>query len=231
MTSAQIGTVERAISAAAGAAIGIAGLTRRGAPGIGAGIAGGWLVYRGLSGHDPLYRAFGINTARSNAGPRAVVRHGQGVRVACSVTIDRPAEELYRFWRNLENLPRVMSHLNSVSVTDGTTSHWVAKAPAGRSVEWDAEIITERPSELIGWRSLPGSGVHNAGSVRFRPAFDGRGTDVTVEISYEPPLGPAGAAVASLLGEEPGAQLRDDLCRFKSMMETSEESACGMNGE
>jgi uncharacterized membrane protein len=228
-TNTEIGSAERVISAAAGAALGIAGLTRRGVPGISAGIAGGWLVYRGVTGHDPIYRALGINTARSNAGPRAVVHHKRGVKVVGSVTIDRPAAELYRFWRNVENLPHVMSHLRSVTARDGTTSHWVTKAPAGRTVEWDAEIITERENELIGWRSLPGSGIANAGSVHFRPAPGGHGTELTVEINYEPPLGPTGAVVASLLGEEPSAQLRDDLRRFKARMEGGEDPTGAMS--
>jgi uncharacterized membrane protein len=154
--------------------------------------------------------------------PVASVGRGQGVKVEESVTINRPVLEVYRFWRNFENLPRFMDHLESVTVIDDTRSHWVAKGPAGTKVEWDAIIHNEVADELIAWRSLPGAEVNNAGSVHFTPTPDGTGTDVRVVLSYEPPAGMVGVAVAKLLGEEPSKQVADDLRRFKQVMDSGD---------
>ncbi len=142
-----------------------------------------------------------------------------------SVTINRPVLEVYRFWRNFENLPRFMDHLESVTVIDDARSHWVAKGPAGTKVEWDAIIHNEVEDELIAWRSLPGAEVNNAGSVHFTPTPDGTGTDVRVVLSYEPPAGIVGVAVAKLLGEEPSKQVADDLRRFKQVMDSGDVMA------
>lgn len=144
-----------------------------------------------------------------------------GVEVTRSVTVNRSPEEVYGFWRNFENLPRFMAHLKSVEV-QGSRSRWCAKAPAGTSVEWDAEMVVDRPNEAIAWRSLPGADVPNEGAVRFVPAPGGRGTEVHVELSYEPPAGKVGALVAKLFGEEPGQQIEGDLRRFKQVLETGE---------
>jgi len=144
------------------------------------------------------------------------------VHVEKSVTINRSAEELYRFWRNFQNLPRFMSHLVSVEVTGPTRSHWIAKGPAGTTVEWDAEIVTETPNELISWRSLDGADVANAGSVRFERAPGGRGTIVRVKMQYRPMGGAVGATVAKLLGQAPEKQVKLDLYQFKQVMETGE---------
>ena len=151
----------------------------------------------------------------------AVTRGGPG-RVARSVTINQPVEMVYQFWRNFENLPRFMVHLESVRIAGDRRSHWVAKAPAGRQVEWDAETIEDRPNELIAWRSLPGASVPNSGQVRFQSAAGGRGTEVHVEMRYDPPAGKLGAMVAKLFGEEPGQQVSGDLRRLKQVLETGE---------
>jgi uncharacterized membrane protein len=139
-----------------------------------------------------------------------------------AVTIRRSQEEIYRFWRNFENLPRFMYHLEEVRVIDDRRSHWVAKAPAGSRVEWDAEIIEDRPNERIAWRSLPDADVANWGTVDFRRASGDRGTEVHVRIHYDPPGGKLGALVAKLFGEEPGEQVADDLRRLKQVMEVGE---------
>lgn len=139
-----------------------------------------------------------------------------------AVTINRPVAEVYRFWRDLENLPRFMRHVESVKSTGTNRWHWKVSGPAGTSVEWDAEIAGERPNELIAWRSLPGAEVDNSGSVHFKPAPGGRGTEVTVRLQYSPPGGAIGSGIAWLFGEEPEQQLRDDLRRFKQVMETGE---------
>ena len=151
----------------------------------------------------------------------AVTQAGPG-HVAQSVTIRQPVEMVYAFWRNFENLPRFMDHLESVRVTGDRQSHWVAKAPAGKTVEWDAETVEDRRDELIAWRSLPGSSVPNSGQVRFVPAAGGRGTEVHVELRYDPPGGKLGALVAKLFGEEPGQQVAGDLRRLKQVLETGE---------
>ncbi|RPJ76614.1 MAG: SRPBCC family protein [Acidobacteria bacterium] len=139
-----------------------------------------------------------------------------------ALTVNRPPAEVYGFWRDLENLPRFMRHLESVRTTEPGRSRWKVKGPAGTSVEWDAEIVEDRPSELIAWRSLPGASVENGGFVRFRPAPGGKATEVKVHLEYHPPGGRLGSAVASLFGEEPEQQLQEDLRRFKQVMETGE---------
>jgi uncharacterized membrane protein len=145
-----------------------------------------------------------------------------GIRVSKSLAINRPAEELYRFWRQLNNLPTVMSHLRSVQRLDGARSHWVAKGLADVSVEWDAEITEDVPNQRLAWRSLQGSEVPNQGSVTFQPLPKGHGTMVRVELQYSPPGGRLSAALASLFGQEPEQQISTDLRRFKQRMETGE---------
>jgi uncharacterized membrane protein len=146
----------------------------------------------------------------------------EAIDVHETVTINRPAADLYALWRNPSNLPRIMSHLESVEETGDGRSHWKANAPAGAKVEWDAEVVEDRRNELIAWRSLPDAQVPNAGSVRFTPAPGDRGTEVHVELRYDPPAGKLGKAVAMLLGEEPSQQISGDLRRFKQVVETGE---------
>jgi uncharacterized membrane protein len=142
--------------------------------------------------------------------------------VETSVTINRTPEELYRFWRDFQNLPRFMNHLVSVQVSGPTRSHWVAKGPAGTDVEWDAEIVTDTPNQVISWRSLEGADVANAGSVRFERAPGGRGTIVRVKMQYRPMGGSVGSAVAKMLGKAPEKQVKVDLYRLKQILETGE---------
>lgn len=139
-----------------------------------------------------------------------------------TITVNNSPDEVYRFWRDFENLPRFMSHLESVRITGERRSHWVAKAPAGTTVEWDAEITKDVPGQMIAWRSVEGADVENSGVVRFDSAPGGRGTEVRVELIYNPPGGLLGAGVAKLFGEEPGTQIKGDLYRFKQVMETGE---------
>jgi uncharacterized membrane protein len=141
-----------------------------------------------------------------------------------SVTIRRPRSEVYAFWRDFERLPQFMHHLESVQVQDGDgrRSHWVAKAPLGMKVEWDAELVDDQADRRIAWQSVEGSQIRNAGAVEFEDAPDGRGTVVRVELTYDPPGGPLGAAIAKLTGEEPATQTSHDLRRFKQVMETGE---------
>jgi uncharacterized membrane protein len=216
-----VGEIERLASTVGGAAQAVFGLAKGHLVGLALAGVGGSLVYRGLTGHCQLYETMGIDTARQPHGRRARVRAGHGFKVERAVTINKSPEELYRFWRDFRNLPRFMRHLQSVSVAGDGRSHWVAKAPAGTTVEWDAEVINEKPNELIAWRSLAGS-VNNAGSVHFERAPGGRGTEVKGTLKYDPPAGRLGAWVAWLFGEEPDQQVADDLRRFKQMVETGE---------
>lgn len=157
----------------------------------------------------------------SNAPYRWGASRDGRIRVAKSVTINRSPEETYRFWRDFERLPKFMDHLEYVTVS-GNRSHWKAKGPAGRTVEWDAEITQDEPNSLIAWRSLEGARVPNNGQVRFERAAGNRGTIVRVEIEYCPPGGAAAALAAKLFGEEPMQQLDDDLRHFKQILEIGE---------
>jgi uncharacterized membrane protein len=145
-----------------------------------------------------------------------------GLSLHAAITVKRPRDEVYGFWRDLENLPRFMIHLRSVQVIDQRRSRWIAKGPAGKDVEWDAQIVEDRPEELIAWRSAAGARVRNSGSVSFTDAPGGRGTEVRVELRFDPPGGMLGAAFARMLGEHPDQQVRDDMRRFKQVMETGE---------
>lgn len=217
-----LGKTERLISGVAGAALLLLTLRARRLRPFLFPVATG-LIAKALKGQGG--KAGRRSRGDDRTSPVASVGRGQGSKVEESVTINRPVIEVYRFWRNFENLPRFMDHLESVTVIDDTRSHWVAKGPAGTKVEWDAVIHNEIPDELIAWRSLPGAEVNNAGSVHFTPTPDGTGTDVRVVLSYEPPAGMVGVAVAKLLGEEPSKQVADDLRRFKQVLDSGDVSA------
>jgi uncharacterized membrane protein len=212
---------ERWGSMAAGATMFLYGLSRRRTSGwILAGL-GALLVRRGVSGHCHTYQALGINTAGTQQDTRQALGGNAGVIVEESVTINRPVADLYRFWRNLENLPRFMSHLESVERITDTLSRWRAKGPAGTTVEWNAEIINEVPDQVIGWRSIEGSDVVSAGSVNFEAL--GAATRVRVRLQYSPPGGKVGDAVARLMGSDAATQIREDLHRFKDLLETNQQ--------
>jgi uncharacterized membrane protein len=162
-----------------------------------------------------LYTAAGAFRRTEPAGERGAYLHA-------AVTVNRPREAVYRAWRDLADLPRCMAHLESVEELDAGRTRWRAHGPLRRSVEWDAAIVEERHGELVSWRSVGRGRVHHAGSVRFFDAPGGRGTEVHVELTYRPPAGKAGAAAARLLGEHPKQQVRDDLRRFKQVLEAGE---------
>ncbi len=213
-----IGRQERNWSIIGGAAIIGIGLAGRGLSRILGALIGGSLIYRGVSGHCHTYEMLGID--RRDDGDRPGVPDQAGHKVVRSIIIQRPREELYEHWRNLENLADIMSHVKSVTVFDDRTSHWVVSGPAGTSLEWDAEIINERENELIAWQSLPGSVVPNAGSVWFEEAAGG-GTRLKVAMEVAAPAGELGVMVAGLFRESPEQQLAEDLQRFKERMESS----------
>lgn len=217
-----VGQTERWASIAGGGALAVYGLSRGTWLGLALAGLGGGLLYRGLSGHCHLYDALDLSTADEHRNPRVSVPAGQGVRVDESITIDRPAEELFRFWRDFTNLPRVMRHVKSVTNIHNQRSHWLVMGPAGIDVEWDAEIVMERPNELIAWRSLHGAEVASAGSVHFRRAPGNRGTEVRVVLKYEPPAGKLGAWAAWLAGRAPEQEIQEGLLRLKSTLEAGE---------
>jgi len=144
------------------------------------------------------------------------------IEVQKTLTINRPAEELYRFWRKFENLPTFMKHLLDVKVYDDKRSHWTTKGPLDTKVEWDAKIIEEKENELIAWASVEGADVNNSGYASFKRAPANRGTEVTVLTKYNPPAGGVGDTIAKLFGENPQQQIAEDLRRFKMLMETGE---------
>jgi len=225
MESTNVSDPERWLSVIAGSALAAFGLTRRSIGGFALAAAGGALVWRGATGHCDIYHALGISTAGDDADDRQVsVPYGKGIRVEKSVTINASPERLYRFWRNFENLPRFMSHLQSVTVIDDKRSRWAAKGPAGADAEWEAEIINEIPNELIGWRSVDGSRVNNAGSVHFTRSLGERGTQVKVILRYDPPGGALGALIARLFGEDPAHQVQDELYALKTIIESGEQA-------
>jgi uncharacterized membrane protein len=164
----------------------------------------------------------GTQLRRSANGDHANGAHDNRIEIKTAITIGRSPEELYRFWRDFENLPQFMHHLEAVRITGERTSHWKAKAPVGMTVEWDAEIIEDRPNELIVWQSLEGADVDNSGSVRFAPAPGNRGTEIILEMHFRPPAGVIGAKLAKLFDEVPKTQMLNDLRRFKQVIETGE---------
>jgi uncharacterized membrane protein len=161
-----------------------------------------------------VYASRRLQASQSDEAPQ--------IAVTRSITINSTPGELYRFWKGLENLPLFMEHLESVSRVSDRVSHWVARAPAGTNVEWDAEIVEDEPEHRIGWRTLPGSQVTHEGLVSFEPAAAGRGTIVRIEMLYVPPAGKVGVQIARLFGEEPGLQIDDDLRHLKQLLETGE---------
>ena len=212
-----VGRAERWASVLGGGLLAAYGLSRPNLGGLALAAIGGALIYRGATGHCDCYAALGVSTA--GRGPATGVPAGAGWRVEASVTVHRPAGDLYLYWRNFENLPNFMRHLRSVK-QEGGRYRWTAEAPLGASVGWEAEIVNDKPGELIAWRSLPGSQVDTAGSVHFRRAPDGAGTEVHVEMKYNPPAGRAGAALAWLFGDDAERQVRDSLLAFKQRMES-----------
>ena len=148
--------------------------------------------------------------------------YGHGIKMKKAITVNAPADRLYAFWRNLGNLTMLSENAVSVKVMDDIHSHWTVKVPGGVNLRWDAKITTDRKGEMIGWISLEGSEIDNAGYVRFERATGGRGTVVRVALQYNPPAGKLGAALATLLGEKPERQIEEALRKFKSIVETGE---------
>lgn len=208
--STEAGDQERWASLIGGGAMVLMGLRQRSLRGVLMAVAGSGLLYQGAKKQSTLKQA------------QEAIGLNQPIKVEKTVTINKPAAELYNFWHDFEKLPTFMKHLESVTVLDNKKSHWVAKAPLDASVEWDAEIIQERENELIAWASAEDADIENSGFVRFKPAPEDRGTEVKVVLEYNLPGGAIASAVAKLFGEEPEQQIGDDLRRFKQLMEAGE---------
>ncbi|MCC5598889.1 SRPBCC family protein [Nostoc favosum] len=202
--------VERWASLIGGGAMVLMGLRQGSLRGALTALAGGGLVYQGATKQSTIQKA------------QEAIGLNQPIKVEKTVTINKSAEELYRFWHDFENLPTFMKHLKSVKVHNEKRSHWIANAPLGNSVEWDADILEDRENEFISWASVEGADVDNSGFVRFKKAPGDRGTEVKVVLEYNPPGGALAATVAKLFGEEPEQQIGDELRRFKMLMEAGE---------
>jgi uncharacterized membrane protein len=202
---------ERWASIIGGGAMVLAGLQQRSLRGVLTAIAGGTLAYHGAKADKSLTEKVGD-----------AVGVNKTIKVEKTVTIKKSAEELYTYWHDFEKLPTFMKHVESVKVIDIRRSHWVAKAPMGQTVEWDADIINDQPNQLIAWASIDGADIENSGFVRFTPAPGDRGTEVKVVMEYDIPGGMVTAALAKLFGEEPEQQIGDELNRFKQLMEAGE---------
>jgi len=214
-----VGAVERFASATAGAAALTYGLRSRDDNTHWLMLAmGGGLLYRAITGKCSCYAALGLSSAdRDHAMLPTAPIH-----IEKSVTINRSPEEMYQFWRTLENLPRFMEHLVRVDKTGEKTSHWTARSPLGGVVEWDAEITEDIPNQRIVWRAQENTDIQHGGYVEFQPASQGQGTEIKVRLQYKAPGGQAGALLAKLYGEEPGQQVASDLRRLKQLLETGE---------
>jgi uncharacterized membrane protein len=191
---------------------------------IGAGlslVSGVGLLFRGISGHCGLYAALGIDRSQQHSRNLGVPAK-RGVKVETAVVINRPAAELYRYWRDVENIPNVLDHVTAVIQLDEKHSRWIAEGPLDQPLEWQAEILTERENELIAWRSLPDSDLDTAGSIRFEELPADRGTAITLSLKYDPPGGKVAAMVARLFGRNPEQELKAGLRRFKQLMEAGE---------
>jgi len=214
---------ERIASAIGGGLLAAIGLKKRTPAGIALAVLGGDLLRRGITGHCYAYEALGIRTTEKGQGAETTsVPYELGVRVDKAITIARPPQEVYTFWHDLNNLSRFMTNVESVTQLEGGRSHWVVRGPANRRIEWDAIIHNEEEGRMISWRTLEGAAVDHAGSVWFKEAPAGRGTEVKVELQYNPPAGMLGAAIAMLWGKEPGQQIAEDLHRLKQILEAGE---------
>ncbi len=217
-----VGKNERIASVLAGGLLVGLGLRKRGAAGALLGLSGAILAHRGATGHCLVYGAVGMDSAREKG---TLPREEEGearVSVQATLAVNRPADELYAFWRDFRNAPRYMDRVVSVEVVDETHSRWTATGPRGRHWEWTSRVTEERPGELIAWETLPGADLPNRGSVQFLPLGDGAQTEVRYELEFDPPGGIVGRAIAGLFHEVPEEMIKGDLRRFRQLMETGE---------
>lgn len=220
--SVNLGHRERIGSILLGSGLLVFGLIRRSRVGWSLAATGAALLHRGVSGNCMVYRSLRIDRASDEEGRRGNL----GVKVEREMSIEEPAEKLYRFWRDFRNLPIIMPNVESVTPQSDTRSHWVVKGPMGAMLEWDAEIINDKPNEVIAWRT-EGARIDSAGSVRFEPRSDGS-TLVRVSLQYNPPGGEVAHMIASLFGEDPGVRIEEDLTRLREAMELAHQDRDGL---
>lgn len=211
-----VGDTERLVSAVAGGVLAACGLSRMSLPGLLVAAVGAALGYRAVTGHCDLYEKLGIDSG----GARRHVGH-LGVKIDEEIGVNAPPERVYAIWRNLENLPRLLSHVERVEVLDATRSRWTVKGPAGLRLTWEAELINDKPGELLAWRTIDSALVTHAGSVTFEPVGSpaGQGTRVRVSLQYDPPGGRLGHAAAALISEDAGSLLKHDLAEFERALD------------
>jgi uncharacterized membrane protein len=222
-TPRNVGEDERVYSILAGVGLALYGFRRGSWFGAASMLIGASLLDRGWRGYCAAYDQLGISTAsdhRSRPGVRA--QHGR--KVEAVIHIDRDRRDIYDFWRNLENLPRVMRHLKSVTPINDTRSKWVAYAPLAKTLQWEAEIINDRPGEVIAWQSVPGSQVDTAGSVHLYASPTGSGTNIVVSLKYDPPGGHFVDRLAHLFGVALEDDLEEDLLALKKTFEGGGEA-------
>lgn len=208
-----VGDLERTLSVLGGGALALYGL-RHALPHLMLLLGGSALIYRGLTGHCPVYQAMEVDTASQHPE--------HGITLEATITVNKPAAVVYRFWRHLENHPRFMRHLESVVSTGEKRSHWMAQGPLHVPFTWDAELVEECENVLLSWRSLPGGDVDTTETVHLRELPNGRGTEVRFQLTYAPPAGVAGVALAKLFKTLTVRQLKEELRRFKHIVEMSE---------
>jgi uncharacterized membrane protein len=220
--SINVGFYERIVNVAVGGALVAYGLRKRGFGGILMAAGGGFLAYRGTTGYCPIFERTGIDT--TSAGPE------KGIVIHRAITIERPIEEVYRFWRDPRNMPQFMSHIENVEARGEGMSHW--KARFGRfGVEWDSRVTTDEPNRCIAWQSFGESRLPNQGRVEFVEAPGGRGTEVHLELRFQPPGREAGMVLAPVLKTTTKAQIASDLSRLKQILETGEVATAAMRPE
>src|SRR5689334_3812022 len=219
-----VGDAERIASGTLGALLLAGGASRRFPGGAAAGVLGGALLFRGVSGHCHLYEALHLTSADRRQA-QAAADPGRSVRVQRTVTVNRPASELYQLLRDPQNLQRVMAFFAHITTDAAGTTHWTMRTPIGKTLRWDTRGVDDRPGELLSWESTGGSLVRNRGSIRFAPATGHRGTSMTLELAFEPPGGRLGRAAARMLSAVPKAIAFKVLQRIKNLAETGEIAA------
>ncbi len=215
--SPSVADAEQWLALGTGTVLLLMGASRRSAMGACLALASAPLLYRAMTGRWPE-----VGDSVESTDTKTALGGDGGVHVRESIRLEVPLADVYAFWRRLENLPQFMTHLDRVTEGPDGKSQWVASGPAGLAVNWDAELINEVENKILAWRSLPGSDVVSAGAVNFEAVRDGRSTQVTVHLQYAPPAGRAGALVAALFGREPSQTIREDLRRFKQLLEAGE---------
>lgn len=221
-TAVNVGQAERWVSAFSGGALLVMALLRRDKLGIGLGIAGIPLLQRGITGHCYTYQLLDITTVENSPSTKSELPAQKGLRVQRRMTINRSSEDLYAYWHDVEKAPTFMRHIASVTRTGERTSHWTAKGPFGRTIEWNSEILQDMPGRLIAWHVHGKPNTANAGKVTFEPAPANQGTIVTLELDFLQLNGPLLASVRNIVGQAPEREALEDLRHFRELMEAGE---------